>query len=213
MRVNAADVRSFTSAARRAQIVAASIATIAERGYAGATFAQIAARAGLSSTRLISYHFAGKDELMAEVVRAVLAEFAGYVRPRVEAATGAAAELRAFVEANLDFIDAHRAHLQALVDIGVNARDPSDPSGPLAHRADVAAADVAALTELLQRGQQAGEFRSFDPAVVAVRGAGSVLTASAAEAAAWVRSCGNTVLRSARAEVPDQRGCDAAGSQ
>lgn len=33
---------------------------IAELGYAQASFARIAGRAGLSSTRLISYHFAGK---------------------------------------------------------------------------------------------------------------------------------------------------------
>ena len=37
----------------------AAIETIAQAGYRDATFARIAERAGLSSTGLISYHFAG----------------------------------------------------------------------------------------------------------------------------------------------------------
>jgi AcrR family transcriptional regulator len=57
---------TITERARRAQIVTAAIGTIAELDYAGASFKQIAARAGLSSTGLISYHFAGKQELVDE---------------------------------------------------------------------------------------------------------------------------------------------------
>ncbi|CUR57284.1 hypothetical protein NOCA1120472 [metagenome] len=53
---------------------------VAEEGFARATFARIAERGGLSSTRLISYHFAGKDELVAAVVEHVVA---GSVRTSV----------------------------------------------------------------------------------------------------------------------------------
>ena len=60
--------RSFIEQSRRAQIVDAAISTIAEVGYAKASFARIAERAGLSSTGLISYHFANRAELIAEVV-------------------------------------------------------------------------------------------------------------------------------------------------
>ena len=60
--------RSATSAARRAQILDATIEVIAAEGFAGASFKRIDEHAGLSSTRLISYHFAGKDELMAALV-------------------------------------------------------------------------------------------------------------------------------------------------
>jgi hypothetical protein len=56
--------RSLTATARRAQIIAATIETIAELGYGQASFGRIAERAGLSSTRLISYHFADKQELL-----------------------------------------------------------------------------------------------------------------------------------------------------
>ena len=50
----------FTEHARRAQIVGAAVETIADLGYGQASFAQIARRAGPSSTGLISYHFAHK---------------------------------------------------------------------------------------------------------------------------------------------------------
>ncbi|MEP7024912.1 MAG: TetR family transcriptional regulator, partial [Actinomycetota bacterium] len=50
--------RSVTAMARRSQIVTATIDVIAEVGFGQASFARIAERAGLSSTRLISYHFA-----------------------------------------------------------------------------------------------------------------------------------------------------------
>jgi AcrR family transcriptional regulator len=62
---------TLTEQARRAQIIAAAMETIAELGYAHASFAQIAKRAGLSSTGLISYHFASKKELDWAVVKEI----------------------------------------------------------------------------------------------------------------------------------------------
>jgi AcrR family transcriptional regulator len=157
--------RTFTNEARRAQIVEHAIATIAELGCAGASFAQIAKRAGLSSTRLISYHFAGRDELMNEVARKVLAEFAEFVHPRVEAQTTAAGQLRAFFEANVDFMRAHRTSLQVLVDILGSARVAG---GASAQTSGIAASDLAAIEALLREGQRVGEFRQFDTRVMAV---------------------------------------------
>ena len=80
------DARTFTESARRAQIVQAAIETLAELGYARASYAQIAKRAGLSSTGLISYHFAGKEELLDEVVGEVVAAGPAFMVPRIEAA-------------------------------------------------------------------------------------------------------------------------------
>ena len=50
----------------------AAIDTIAEVGYANASLARIAVRLGISKG-VISYHFAGKDDLIAEIVSQVLA--------------------------------------------------------------------------------------------------------------------------------------------
>ena len=55
----------------RAQIVAAAIDTVAEDGYANASLARIAVRLGISKG-VISYHFAGKDDLIAEIISQVL---------------------------------------------------------------------------------------------------------------------------------------------
>ena len=55
--------RSVTATARRAQIVAATIETIAELGYAQTSFARIAERAGLTE-RTFFRHFADKREVL-----------------------------------------------------------------------------------------------------------------------------------------------------
>src|SRR5579875_757748 len=156
-------VRTFTEQARRAQIVAAAITTIAEVGYRNASFAQIARRAGLSTTGLISYHFAGKDELIGEVVRTVVAEMGRFMAERMRAAGGAgrsaAAALRTYIEASVEFIDTHREQMKALTGIFI--------SGGFSYDAADEQAAVSPLEDILRAGQASGEFRDFDPAVMA----------------------------------------------
>jgi AcrR family transcriptional regulator len=135
--------------ARRSQIVEAAIDTIAAEGLAGTSFAKIARTAGLSSTGLISYHFAGKQELMDEVVRVVTEELALFVDRRMNEADGPAARLRAFVVANVEFAGKHHTRLRAAREIGRPAR----PDG---------------LVELLRAGQLYGEFRFFDAGIMAM---------------------------------------------
>ena len=62
--------------------MASAIDTIADFGYAGASFARIAERLGISRG-LISYHFTGKDDLMKQVVRDVIEKGMAYMRPRI----------------------------------------------------------------------------------------------------------------------------------
>jgi AcrR family transcriptional regulator len=129
--------------ARRAQIVEAAIDTIAAEGLAGTSFAKIARTAGLSSTGLISYHFASKRELMDEVARVVSEELAEVVGRRMHAADGPAAGLRAFIAATVEYAGTHHTRLRAAREIG----HPEPPDG---------------LAELLRAGQLYGEFRFFD---------------------------------------------------
>lgn len=156
--------RTFTEQARRAQIVTAAIATIAEVGYRNASFAQIARRAGLSSTGLISYHFAGKDELIGEVVATVVADMGNFMTHRMTAAGRAAdgfaaAALAAYIEGSIEFIDTHREQMKALTDIFI--------SGGFSYGAGNEQTAVSPLEEILRSGQASGEFRDFDPAVMA----------------------------------------------
>jgi AcrR family transcriptional regulator len=163
MRVNegpaAADERSFTATARRAQITAAAIATIAELGYAKASFARIAEHAGLSSTRLISYHFAGKDELIAQATAEVFAEIERFLSERMSAVSTPADLLRTYIGANIEFIAEHPVPMRALAEILTHAGGAVryDESRPL---------DL--LGEIMLAGQRSGEFRVFDPTVMGV---------------------------------------------
>jgi TetR/AcrR family fatty acid metabolism transcriptional regulator len=161
---------TFTEAARRAQIVTAAIDTIAELGYGQASLARIAERAG-TSKGVVSYHFAGKDDLIREVVAEVLAKGEAYMLPRILAESSGAGMLRVYIESNLTFMREHRNHLVAFLGIFLNAR--SDDGSQLF---DEKSLDylVTSLGQLLAHFQAVGDFRAdFDPQVmaVAIRGA------------------------------------------
>jgi AcrR family transcriptional regulator len=162
---------TFTEAARRAQIVQATITTIAEVGYRRASYAQIAKRAGLSSTGLISYHFASKTELIDQVVAEIVAAGQRFMLPRIEVAAPGRARLRAYITSNLAFMAAHRAHMQAVVEI-LNAL-PREPGGQAAPYAPRHARGLAQLEGYLREGQRNGQLRRFSVGVMAlaIRGA------------------------------------------
>ncbi len=156
--------RSFIEEARRAQIVGCAIDVIAELGYARASLAQIAQRAGISKG-VIGYHFAGKEELLAEVIREVLARGGDYMRQRVGGQSTGRETLRSYIESNLGFMSAYRNHVIAIAEIARNARDVE---GAARFDPAVLEAATAGLAQLLIKYQQAGEFRAdFDARVMA----------------------------------------------
>lgn len=150
--------RSFTASARRAQIVKAAIETIAELGFAAASFARIAERAGLSSTRLISYHFDGKDELVAEVAADVISSLGQFVGERMQHETTPAGALRTYLRANFEFTATHRIQMKALVAVFM--------SGGMRYEAD-SAQTLSPIEAILRDGQASGAFRDFDAGVMA----------------------------------------------
>jgi TetR/AcrR family transcriptional regulator, fatty acid metabolism regulator protein len=161
---------TFTESARRTQIVGAAIDTLAEIGYGQASLARIAERGG-TSKGVITYHFAGKDELIREVVAEVLAKGEAYMVPRILAESSGAGMLRAYIESNLGFMREYRNHVVAFLEIFLNARGEDGRSlvdqRTLEHQ-------VTSLELLLAHFQAAGDFRAdFDPQVmaVAIRGA------------------------------------------
>ncbi|MEA2842403.1 MAG: hypothetical protein QOJ69_74 [Actinomycetota bacterium] len=157
--------RTFTENARRAQIVEAAIETIAELGFGRASFAQIAKRAGLSSTGLISYHFANKDEVITQVVTETHAALGQFVGQRVQAQTTAAGMLQAYITAVVDFIAAHGVQMQALLQIFLNFRPAA---GGRSYDATTEQTVLREVENILRHGQDRGEFRQFDTQVMAV---------------------------------------------
>ncbi len=159
IRATAEPGRTFTETARRAQIVRAAIATIAELGYRNASFAQIAKRAGLSSTGLISYHFEGREELIQQVVEEVVGAIGAHMAAAMADCGSATEALRTYIVANVEFIGAHREEMKALLEIFLNGGfeyDPATEQQVLSH-----------VRDILRSGQESGEFRRFDPVVMA----------------------------------------------
>jgi len=157
--------RTFTETARRAQIVAAAIDTIAELGYGQASLARIAETAG-TSKGVIIYHFGGKDELMRELVAEVVARGVAYMEPQIDAEPTGAGKLRAYIESNLAFMGENRNHMVAIFEIALNARAAD---GSRLYDVSVQDTGVAALEQLLAYFQGADEFRAgFDPHVMAM---------------------------------------------
>jgi AcrR family transcriptional regulator len=150
--------RTFTESGRRAQIVTAAIEVIAEVGYAKASFSRIAKHAGLSSTGMISYHFAGKDDLLAACVADIEQVTGALMQPRIDAAEGHVAQLRAYVESNLALVGEHPAEVRALIDLVKNAGS----------RSEAVDGRLALFEEHFRTGQAAGAFRPFDPRTVAL---------------------------------------------
>ena len=157
------DKRTFVSSARRAQIVEAAIETVAEVGYANASLSRIAVRLGISKG-VISYHFAGKDDLIAEIVGQVLQRAWAYIQPRIEAQTTGPEMLRAYIESHFEFMRDNPKQLSAVVEI-VRATIAGAKS-PFTGDRDGA---VHMLAELLTRFQAVGDLRAdFDPNAMAI---------------------------------------------
>jgi len=167
--------RTFIETQRRAQIVAAAIDTIAELGYARASLGRIAARIGISRG-LISYHFAGKDELMSEVVREVLEEGRAYMTRRILAHSTGPEMLRAYIESNLAYLREHPSGAFAIVEIARNGVTAVGQPRFSSYDVDDA---VRALAHLLSGFQDAGQFRAdFDPRAIAIAIRGAIDAAS-----------------------------------
>ncbi len=157
-------------AARREQIIEAAINTVAEVGYPGTTLARIAEQAQTSKS-VISYHFLGKDDLLEQVVLQIYADTWTFMEPRIEAEATAAGQLGAYITAELDYMGEQRARLLAVAAIVANHRttDGSLRFTPNAERARGAEGQgLGVLRDILTQGQRAGEFRDFDPLVLAV---------------------------------------------
>ena len=164
MRVNGGGARSVAGAARRAQIVAATIEVIAELGYGQATFARIAEQAGLSSTRLISYHFAGKDELVEAVVAEVYGQMARWMGERMAGCAGGREALLTYIRGLVAFIAEHPAQMRALMSVFLDHRAEG---GGRTYDSDSERRALEPLEGILRGGQEAGEFRAFDTFVMA----------------------------------------------
>lgn len=160
--------------ARRAQIIAATIDLLAAEGISGASFGRIVKAAGLSSTRLISYHFTSKEALLQAVTDSIVGQAAAVMRPALDAQPTAVGKLEAYIRSNLEFLAAYPKHAKAVVEIARAGSAPRGAGPPSDHQDatddkpgygdDVA---VLLLAQLFDMGQAAGEMRDLDSVIMA----------------------------------------------
>lgn len=160
---------TFTEAARRAQIIECATQTIATLGYAQTSLAQIALRAGISKG-VITYYFASKEELLEQVVEGALTAAADFLRPQIIAAPTTRAKVQTYLHASVMYMAAHRLQMLAITEIALNLRTAD---GALRYQLFTEPSVLEPLEALLRQGQDQGEFRAFDPRVMAlsIRGA------------------------------------------
>jgi AcrR family transcriptional regulator len=150
---------TITEQARRAQIVAAAIATIGELGYTKASFAQIAKRADLSSTGLISYHFGARKQLDQAVAAQIFDRLSRHMSAAMASVAGPQAALVAYIEGLIGFMKVDPFALRALVEIVMH--------GGVGYDADSEQEATSPLMDILRQGQAEGMFRDFDVRVMA----------------------------------------------
>ncbi|WP_271220599.1 TetR/AcrR family transcriptional regulator [Streptosporangium carneum] len=161
---------TFIEEARRRQIVRSAITTIAGAGLAQASLARIADEVGISKS-VISYHFDGRDELIEEIVTALLAESNRFIRSRVEQESGCPAKLRAYVEASFAFMAGHRDNFVAMVDIWGSFGTAEAKRAFNATAYDPCRRHIESI---LRKGQQDGDFRDFTPRTLAATIQGAI---------------------------------------
>lgn len=191
---------------RRERIVEATVEVIAEVGYARASMARIAERAGISKG-LISYHFRDKDDLMEQTLRTTYAAIVESVVAAVDVTAAAPTILRDAVLQAAEYGRAHRERFRALDEIARNLRDAEG-------RPRLTLADLEERYEqterLFRRGQAEGTFRPFDTRVMAVTYQAAMDTMFAyadaypdTDLTAWATSLADLLLAAVR--TPEDR--------
>lgn len=155
---------SFIEAARRTQLIESATETIATLGYGQASLAQIAKQAGISKS-VITYYFSSKEELLEQVVREIYTDAARFIGPRIAAQPTARLWLQAYIEAHVEYISTHLLQMMAIMEIAINVRAKD---GKMRYGAATEKPVLTALESHLHKGQQEGDFRAFDPHVMAV---------------------------------------------
>ena len=143
----------------------AAIAVVAEVGLAKASFARIAERAGVASTRMISYHFADRDDLLRAVVSTVFADAGHAIEKYLLPEQTPAEQLRALITGNIRYVAEHRRQIAAVNEIWYAHRDRDGARvyGYAAHELE-----YAVVAQIFSAGQDAGQFRAFDTRAMAI---------------------------------------------
>jgi AcrR family transcriptional regulator len=155
---------TVNEAPRRAQIIEAATATIADLGYINASLAQLAKRAGISKS-VIGYYFPSKDDLVKAVVEAFFMTGHTQMMAKLSPVTDPEQMLRTYIRENIAYITQNPAQTRAIGDIITNCRDAE---GTPIFKLQDSEPMVEGTAAMFRWGQEAGSFREFDPRVMAI---------------------------------------------
>lgn len=93
---------ALKSAARRRQLIDATITAIGRRGYASTTLTHVAGEAGLSPG-IVNFYFKSKEQLLLATLEQITDEYAAFLREQMDkAGPSPAAQLEAMIDADFD---------------------------------------------------------------------------------------------------------------
>lgn len=161
---NARPRRRLPEDERRAQILRATIAVVAEDGYPAASLGRIADRAGVAKG-LLSHYFADKDDLMEQAVKVTAGAIRDSVAAELDLKQRVPDVMRSALRRAAALGVTHGAELKAIDRIVRNLHGPDGTPrlGPAVYE------ETYRLQEtLFRRGQEEGSLRPFDTRVMAV---------------------------------------------
>jgi AcrR family transcriptional regulator len=155
-----------TADQRRAQMMAAALEVISERGYADTRIADVAERAGISPA-LVIYYFKTKDQLLTEAIRRYEDSWYAVGQRRMAQLPTSAARIEEIVAMScLPEADPEPASSwQIWLDFWAQAARHPEVASVRRKSDERWREEIAAL---VVAGQAAGEFRDVDPARFAV---------------------------------------------
>jgi AcrR family transcriptional regulator len=176
--------RTRARAARRQALLETAESVFAERGFTGATMAEIAARAGYSAGNLYNV-FEGKDALFAEVLRTRADQVLELVRNALRSGESLAAIVDRYVDATLELVEVHRGFFVLLMQSTPDFEWHGSQSDP--EEVDLRRQLDLQLEQVFLDAMSRGEIPSGDPRPYMCLLHGTVN----AHVARWVRSNGN----------------------
>ena len=172
--------RRLAPAERMPQILAGALEEFAERGYAGASMAAAAARAGVTKG-LIYHYFPSKADLFKAVVRSCVGPVFSEAERLIAASGGPKAELlRRLIELAYDRVAAERR--ERILFKLILAEADRFPELAAFYNAEVLSRALALVGGVLRAGAASGEFR---PEAADGAGLAPVLMAPAIMASIW----------------------------
>jgi AcrR family transcriptional regulator len=175
--------RRRARAARRQGLLETAEEVFAERGFGGATMAEIASRAGYSAGNLYNV-FDGKDALFAEVLSTRGEQILELVRGALQTGSSLGEIVDRYVGANLELAEAHRGFLVLLTQSTPDFDWHSSRSGP--NDVDLRAQLDDQLEQVFRDAMDRGEIPTGDarPYICLLHGSVN------AHVARWVRNDG-----------------------